>query len=943
MLKSNPFLRRASTPGSIVTPETNQHLPVPTAPSRHPGKLSQASLSESALKVPLKPITVKNAQPRTTSIRPSRFVKASTPTCSTSSPLTVTDENKEAGLSHRPNMINFIKMFETFTQKVYMEGYLMRYHETSKEDQKKSRTKMFVELCGSTLILWDTEATGSYVMPIYIQIPDTTTVHGYSTEIVAKKTKHTWSLNNSKTNITFETSDHASMVKWVCAVRLSCFEKQQLHQLFTHKLLIHREEMEARNTIQSAYLQVKLPGTTLWQKYWVVLNEGKKAKSNKGIALYESKKSKHPVLTLEEITRVHAVYPESSQLIENGSMIRVDCTLKKKEKAACWFMADQYQLTIQWLFSIYDLFKLYGRPASLLRDSSNSLSLNFGEPVQVVSQAQQRLFLEVDQVVDNISTWPISNQESETLFLQLIQRNSSLEQPIVRPNGARAHSLPLITVMTADAPSSVGSLENAEESESLETATDGLASFRFVRNVADSSDESDQEEDEDEDGEEDEEDPDSDDEPIGRKTSRVNSTLLTPSVTSLADSLIPDFDFGNGFDVPKDATGAAILAPVVHASSSTSSSSITTPSSLEEDDLTPKKRTRKLSMPIHATVPSSAHTQSNSKASMFGDFSLATDFSKFLDLPIEHQRKFSLPAKLSFDRDTRSIAPSTRSIHTHNRINRGNHVWETEWHEDPLEEGEEPLSGRSKHPFDEDSYDSDLDGPMIPSLGDHFAPQNSLLDNYLGEQLSAKEQVEYAKATGQPLIQVCTKKQGAPQGGLVGVISQREKNKKEGNGFRVAERVNQHHQDRFEREKERRILEQRQQQIMKHQMMLYANGYGMPMMPFINPMANMGPMGNHMGMMNMMPNFPASANPSHQTMPQHMRLNSGPPNPYMSHVRPMYGPHNTMVYGYQTPSLSAPLMNRKQSYPASELLEETDKALLKKHPSMSSSPNSVHT
>ncbi|KAG1459162.1 hypothetical protein G6F56_006223 [Rhizopus delemar] len=878
MLKSNPFLRRASSPGGVVE---NNLLPVPAVPSRHPGKLAQASLSESALKVPLKPIAVRNAQPRITSIRPSRFVKASTPTSSTSSPLISADDS---GLSNDTTMADFIRLFETFTQKVYMEGYLMR-HQT---DEKKSRTKMFVELSGSTLILWDTEATGSYVMPSYLQIQDTTTCYGHSTE-TNKKTKHTFTIiNNAKTNMTFETSDHATMVRWVSAIRLSCFEKQRLHQLFTHKLLTTKE-VEHHKTIHSAYLQVKLPGTTLWQKYWVALPDNKKkCDREKQILLFETKKSKSPVLTLSDITRVHAVYPESSQLIENGSMIRVDCTLNQREAATCWFMADKCQLTIQWLFSIYDLFKLYGRPSRLLQDSFDPLSLNFGEPIQ--TNGIQKLFLEVDQVTDKIDTLPVSNQEAEALFLNMITGDHHSFEP--RPNGLRANSLPLITVMTADSPPAEEWPDNSSEE----------VPFRFARNVADSSDESDQDNEENEE----EEDQDSDDEPIGRKTtvsttttttSRANSTIMTASVASLADSLIPDFDFGNGFDVPKDVSAAAVAAAVVHASSSSSSTS----SSFDEEYVAPKKHVRKLSMPI--TDASS----SSKPATLFGDFSLATDFGKFLDLPLDHQRKLSLPAKLSFD--SRSATPSIRSMQSQKR---NNQPWEVEWNDEQQqpEEEEEQAAAKSKHPFDDDSYDSDLDGPMIPSLGDHFAPQNSLLDNYLGEQLSAKEQVEYAKATGQPLIQVSTKKQGAPQGGLVGVISQREKDKKEGNGFRVAERVNQHHQDRFEREKERRIMEQRQHQIMKHQMMLYANGYGMQMMPFMNPMANQM----------MMPGFPPS------------QMN----NQYMAQVRPMYP--NPMGYGYQKPSLSAPLMNRKYSTTSDELLDETNKTLFKKYPA-----NSLHT
>lgn len=825
MPRQNPFLRRASSPGDVANQEASNNAQLLPVPSRHPGKLAQASLSESALKVPLKPISVRNTQPRATSIRPSRFVKASTPTCSTSSPLMSMDDTNDVGLSHHTNILSFIRLFEAFTQKVYIEGYLMRYS----SDEKKTRTKMFVELSGSTLILWDTEATGSCVMPSYVQILDTTTVYGNKEINSNKKTKHTFTItNNSKrSDLTFETSDHATMIRWVSAIRLSCFEKQRLHQLFTHKLLISKE-VEVRKNIHSSYLQVRLPGTTLWQKYWVVLPDNKKTKATqKTIMLYETKKSKTPLLTLSDITRVHAIYPESAQLIENGSMIRMDCKLKGEEAATCWFMANECQLTVQWLFSIYDTFKLYGRPACLLKDSFNPSSLNFGEPI-IQSSGIQKLFIEVDQVVDKIDTSPASNAEVEALFLDIIKKDHSFEPSSLRPNGQRANSLPLITVMTADSHQQPqqewSSSDNIVAIDSDDTPTN--LPFKFARHVADSSDESDQEDDEDEQYKEDDEDEeqDSDDEPIGRKTSRANSTIIAPSVASLADSLIPDFDFGNGFDVPKDVTAAAVAAAVVHASSSVTSS-VSTPS--DEEYAVPKKHARKLSMPINATSASSPHQQSSlndapsnkQPSSMFGDFSLTTDFGKFLDLPLDpHQRKYSLPTKLTFDRpsssESRSTASSTHSNHQGHRYHRNSQQWDSEWNN--AEEQEDEVS-KSKHPYDDDSYDSDVDGPMIPSLGDHFAPQNSLLDMYLGEQLSAKEQVEYAKATGQPLIQVSTKKEGAPQGGLVAVISQREKDKKEGNGFRVAERVNQHNQDRFEREKERRILEQRQQQAMKHQ------------------------------------------------------------------------------------------------------------------------------
>jgi hypothetical protein len=928
MPRQNPFLRRASSPGDIhhesnsttnsSSSSSNLLSVPPPLPNAHPAKLTQASLSDSALKVPVRPLTFRNTQSRTISIRPSRFIKASTPTSSTSSPIILNYTNTSTANS--TEMTRFVRLFDTFTQKLYIEGYLMKHNEAG---TNKPRTKMFVELSGSTLTLWDTEVPGSTIMPSYFQVIDTTRVYSNPTIDSNNKKKHTFLVQNKKSTLTLEASDEPTMMRWVCAIRLACFEKQKLHQLFTLKLLLGHHGIvhnassaslvstasdDILPSSKSTWLQVRVPGTSIWQKYWVVLVNKKKKddhqqssqeqqqhrskmfgrkQSTAGIneehiLLFETKKSKTPVWTLSQLTQAYAVYPESPQLIEKGSMIRLDGQIKSssaqqnaqvkatftEDDCCCWFMADQSPLTIQWLLAVYDTFKLYGRPDALLKDPKNQHSLNFGEPLQDISNAvHPKLFLETDEVVQGVDVSLIPRQRVESFLLEAIVKKQQLETATAatvtvtrRPTSTRANSLPLITVISAS--------EDVEESK--KAANDSTANapsldspsspapFKFARQVADSSDES---EDDEDDLEDEDEDQDSDDEPIGRKTNQSPTTatstpapLESPTKKAFADSLIPDFDFGNGFDVPKNVTAAAVAAAVTASSLSQTlptrgkqqgsrhRSSMTlfmdAPNAADDDDTNMitssfSLHTRKSSMPAttrssreqqrsasstgyHSVRSTPAPPTQQASSSLFGDFSLATDFGKFLDEPLD-QRKYSLPAnvKLSSMESSRSTSSSN---HNTNR-------WDQEWEDQEefvVEEGNE--QDQPQHPYEEDdrqSYNSDFDGPLIPSLGDHFAPQNSLLDTYLGEQLSAKEQIEYAKATGQPLIQVSTKKEGAPRGGLVGMISQREKDRKEGNGLRVAERVNQHHaqigQDRFEREKERRILEQRQHQFLKHQ------------------------------------------------------------------------------------------------------------------------------
>jgi hypothetical protein len=111
------------------------------------------------------------------------------------------------------------------------------------------------------------------------------------------------------------------------------------------------------------------------------------------------------------------------------------------------------------------------------------------------------------------------------------------------------------------------------------------------------------------------------------------------------------------------------------------------------------------------------------------------------------------------------------------------------------------------------------EGPPIPSLGDNFASQNSLLDQKPSDlPMTAQEQTAYARATRQPFLHVPVKPKD-PQAGLLGRISQLESERRDG-GKRVSEKVNAYHaeleKERFiERERDRRLMEQRQQQMFQ--------------------------------------------------------------------------------------------------------------------------------
>ncbi|RCH95480.1 hypothetical protein CU097_001106, partial [Rhizopus azygosporus] len=180
----------------------------------------------------------------------------------------------------------------------------------------------------------------------------------------------------------------------------------------------------------------------------------------------------------------------------------------------------------------------------------------------------------------------------------------------------------------------------------------------------------------------------------------------------------------------------------------------------------------------------------------------------------------------------------------------------------PIHQSRQTLYYNQHHPQGEEYYDEMYDtqqyynngypimtedGPVIPQLGDNFATQNSLLDTFRPDHPSARDQEGYARATGQPLIQV-PNKPPEPRAGLVGMISQieHEKKQKEANKSRLLDK-----EGILQRERERYLMEQRaQQQSMQqpqHSMMQP------PMMGMMNqPMMNMPQMPMMTGQMPMM-------------------------------------------------------------------------------------------
>lgn len=726
----------------------------------------------------------------------------------------------------------FIKTFDNYCQKVYIEGFLYKYN----GDQQ--RTRCYAELSGPTLSVWDAQVQSPRILPQYFNISDVSVER----QVVDERLVIAVHMSYGSKTQRFELPDEATLGRWVCAMRLSCFESKKLHMLFTLRLLLPTlgqgtpEDYNSPTRWEST-LQVRMDGKD-WHKYWVIVDSssgvrrkslfGRKASTTvsshgggASLKLLETKKSKTAAATMTQVTHAYAIYPEKPQLLDNkqlGLMVRVEGTIESNgryQEGHVQLMTDSRQQLCTILLAIFDAFHLHGRPGALSSDITDPLSLDYG------CTASPRLFLEPEDLVLAMDPGPLSQRDIERICLAAIHHNMS--QPI--RGGARANSLPLITVACDDDKDNeddddchsafILPYRQRSASDSRESPQD-MARFSrdpqqlFPRQIMDSSDEEDASEDSsDQEDDEDDEEADSDDEPIGKTSAASTSAAISGSSRgNQGHPLVPDFDFGNGFDV---ATSPRLLPQQPQPQRGGGESGET------------------------STVQQS---NSNKESGLFDDFSLSMDFAKYMTTSSSSDtpRKHSLPStcllsgRESVDHLSSSGAGSSASSFLAPLSSQRRRSWEPQGSQDPAgrwyDDNDEEYN-KSHHPYDCDEYggydygynegEYDEVGPMIPSLSDHFATQNSLLDTYLGEQLTAKEQIQYCRATGQPFIQIDENKTQVPEGGFVGIISRREKDRKQGNNMRVSGRVQQHNIDI---EKERRLMEQRQQQWMKQQVFI---------------------------------------------------------------------------------------------------------------------------
>ncbi|KAH9442283.1 hypothetical protein Pst134EB_028537 [Puccinia striiformis f. sp. tritici] len=277
----------------------------------------------------------------------------------------------------------------------YHEGYIFRRtillpdgSAPKQTDHNTVWAKYYVQIAGTTMSCWDANEIemaaqeGRQVAPTYTNITDARVQLPQSDssnyQHLNPPTPYTFFLNNAGRNkFGFACLDQHSLHAWVSAIRLSCWERSRLFEIYTGTLLGIRFfinlDLPPPNEKTEGYLTIRLPNNTEWNKVWCVLvrdrsmisltggsgAQGSISYQNKwnrrgslfnlaglvnktqhtppsssvtsndseaeaGLLFYPKKGAKKPIGILTNINFAAAVYPESRALIDSSTMFKLE-------------------------------------------------------------------------------------------------------------------------------------------------------------------------------------------------------------------------------------------------------------------------------------------------------------------------------------------------------------------------------------------------------------------------------------------------------------------------------------------------------------------------------------------------------------------------------------------------------------------------------------------
>ncbi|SLM40100.1 Pleckstrin homology-like domain [Lasallia pustulata] len=333
-----------------------------------------------------------------------------------------------------PELQPIFTFLNSHSNKLYQEGYFLKLHDLDslgRPNADRSWTECFAQLVGTVLSLWDAGALDAAgedgeVAPTFINLADASIK---MIETLPTRSQGVQPLQNvlsvstaGKNRYLFHFNSLHSLTQWTAGIRLAMFEHATLQEAYTGSLIAGKGKslnninviMDRTRLKTEDWARVRFGAGTPWRRCWCVISPPdekeiqKQQKSLKkrsaydrsfpilkgDIKFYDTRKIKkaRPIATITDAYSAYAIYPQSKPLIDQSTLVKVEGIItihSAPETITEGFVfvmpevhpaVTGFEMMLRWLFPVYDVFGLYGRPNRLVADTLDVRSLMFAMP-----------------------------------------------------------------------------------------------------------------------------------------------------------------------------------------------------------------------------------------------------------------------------------------------------------------------------------------------------------------------------------------------------------------------------------------------------------------------------------------------------------------------------------------------------------------------------------
>ncbi|CAF9932550.1 MAG: hypothetical protein ALECFALPRED_005323 [Alectoria fallacina] len=332
-----------------------------------------------------------------------------------------------------PELQPIFSFLNSHSNKLYQEGYFLKLNDldsNGRPNHDRSWTESFAQLVGTILSLWDASALDAAgqdgeVAPTFINLADASikmieTLPTRSQEV--QPLQNVLSISTAgKNRYLFHFNSLHSLTQWTAAIRLAMYENSTLQEAYTGsliagkgKLLNNIKVIMDRTRIQNEdWTRVRFGAGTPWRRCWCVVSPPSEKDVHKqqkqlkkksayehapvlkgNIKFYDTRKTKkaQPIATINDAYSAYAIYPQSKPLIEQSTLVKIEGSItihSTPETTTDGFVfvmpeahpaVSGFEMMLRYLFPVYDVFALYGRPTRLIADTLDPRSLMFALP-----------------------------------------------------------------------------------------------------------------------------------------------------------------------------------------------------------------------------------------------------------------------------------------------------------------------------------------------------------------------------------------------------------------------------------------------------------------------------------------------------------------------------------------------------------------------------------